>query len=60
MTDDRDIHSFYFMLFIFDFLHVFMSLIMMMTMKKRTMVLLMIVMSESFGTYFILYLFYIL
>ena len=40
------------MLFIlFDFLHVCMSLIMMMTMKKKTMVLLMIVMSESFETF---------
>lgn len=50
MTDDRDVNSFYFMLFIFDFLHVCMSLIMMMSMKKRTMVLLLIVMSESFET----------
>lgn len=42
------------MLFIlFDFLHVCMSLIMMMTMKKKTMVLLMIVMSESFETFFL-------
>ena len=41
---------YYFMLFIFDFLHVCMSLIMMMSMKKRTMVLLLIVMSESFET----------
>lgn len=51
MTDDRDVNSFYFMLFIFDFLHVCMSLTMMMSMKKRTMVLLMIAMSESFETF---------
>jgi len=48
------------MLFIFDFLHVCMSLIMMMTMKKRTMVLLLIVMSESFETFYILFYIYIL